>query len=142
MDKTEIGRLGEDLAVRALEAAGVRVIERNWRAGRRGEIDIIGAEGDGEGDGRILIVEVKTRTSAVCGSALEAVNARKLGRMRRLAGEWLAVRRAGGEGLAVGRASTAGPAIRAADVRFDMVAVDLSRGTDRPVVEWVKDLRP
>ncbi|MFE0776245.1 YraN family protein, partial [Streptomyces sp. NPDC058861] len=36
-----LGRYGEELAARRLTATGMRVLARNWRCGRTGEIDIV-----------------------------------------------------------------------------------------------------
>ncbi len=36
-----LGRYGEGLAARRLAAAGMTVLDRNWRCGRTGEIDIV-----------------------------------------------------------------------------------------------------
>lgn len=36
-----LGRYGEDVAVRTLTAAGMRILARNWRVGRVGEIDVV-----------------------------------------------------------------------------------------------------
>jgi putative endonuclease len=48
------GRLGENLAVTYLEELGYRILERNFRYSRIGEIDIIAQEGD-----EVVFVEVK-----------------------------------------------------------------------------------
>jgi putative endonuclease len=50
------GRQGEDEAVRFLENAGIRVIERNFRT-EGGEIDIIALDGE-----TIVFIEVKSWT--------------------------------------------------------------------------------
>lgn len=50
----KIGKLGEDIAVRFLEGAGYRIIERNVRR-VYGEIDIVAERG-----GEVSFVEVKT----------------------------------------------------------------------------------
>ena len=84
-----VGRYGEELAVRHLEAAGLLVLERNWRT-RHGEIDIVAHE-PGPAGGCLVFCEVKTRRSLVAGSPLDAVTPVKLARLRRLAGLWLAV---------------------------------------------------
>jgi putative endonuclease len=83
--RQELGALGEQVAVDHLLAAGLRVLQRNWRC-RYGELDVIAAEGDGT----VVFVEVKTRTGDGFGGLENAVTPRKLRRIRRLAGIWLA----------------------------------------------------
>jgi len=53
----ELGKWGEDVAVKFLRSKGFDIIERDWRSGHR-DIDIIALEGD-----IIHFVEVKTRSS-------------------------------------------------------------------------------
>lgn len=64
---------------------GLRILQRNWRC-RYGELDVIAAEGDDT----VVFVEVKTRTGEAYGGLEYAVTPRKLRRIRRLAGIWLA----------------------------------------------------
>jgi putative endonuclease len=82
--KDELGRAGEEHAVRFLQAGGLQVLDRNWRC-REGEIDVVAREGDA-----LVVVEVKTRSGRSHGSAMEAVGPVKLARLRRLACRWLA----------------------------------------------------
>ena len=84
MSGTTLGQQGEQLAADYLEAEGFSVLARNWRC-RHGEIDIVALDGD-----CLVVCEVKTRRSSVCGDALEAVTPAKLARLRRLAAAWLA----------------------------------------------------
>jgi len=79
-----IGRYGEDVAARLLVAHGMTVLARNWRCAV-GEIDIVARDGD-----TLVVCEVKTRSTLAYGSPLEAVDAAKAGRQRRLAARWLA----------------------------------------------------
>ena len=80
----DTGRLGEDLAADFLRQKGLRVLEKNVRT-HFGEIDMICR------DGRIIVfVEVKTRTSTVYGSPLEAVTRQKIKRLSRAALSYLA----------------------------------------------------
>ena len=51
---TDLGRLGESLAVGYLLQNNYIILERNWRF-QKAEIDIIAAK-----DAKIIIVEVKT----------------------------------------------------------------------------------
>lgn len=81
--RSTVGRYGEDVAARHLERAGMVVLERNWRCDL-GEVDIVARDGD-----ELVICEVKTRRGLDFGSPLEAVTARKLARLRRLAARWV-----------------------------------------------------
>lgn len=99
-----LGGRGEDAAAAWYEAHGYEVVARNWRAGRRGEIDVIAVLGK-----VCAVCEVKTRSSDAFGTAAEAVTPEKQRRLRRLAAAWLAARPAGAGWV---------------DVRFDVAAVD------------------
>lgn len=77
-----LGRWGEDLAVRHLERAGCRVLDRNWRSGRL-EIDLVVREGT-----TIAFVEVKTRRPGPQHPA-EAVDRRKRAHLRKAAASWI-----------------------------------------------------
>ncbi|GAA4171179.1 YraN family protein [Gryllotalpicola koreensis] len=83
-EKDVLGRSGEQLAARFLEAGGYLIVDRNWR-GTRGELDIIA-----ERDDTTVFVEVKTRSALTFGHPFEAITPRKLRALRRLAGEWCA----------------------------------------------------
>lgn len=80
----QVGQLGEDLAAEFVDSLGWRVLDRNWRT-RYGELDLIAADGTS-----LVIVEVKTRASAVYTDPVAAVTPAKLRRMRLLARQWLA----------------------------------------------------
>ncbi|GAA1522381.1 YraN family protein [Sphaerisporangium rubeum] len=79
----ELGKHGERLAVDFLTAAGLKILERNWRCDG-GEIDILASEGS-----VLVVVEVKTRSGRSHGTAFESVTRAKFGRLRALAGKWL-----------------------------------------------------
>ena len=84
--RADIGALGEQLAVEHLQAAGLRIVTRNWRC-RYGELDVIAAD---DAARVIVFVEVKTRTTDRFGGVAYAVTPDKVRRLRRLAGLWLA----------------------------------------------------
>lgn len=67
----------EQLAARYLEQKGMDVLELNYRC-RTGEIDIIARDG-----GYLVFVEVKYRKTKRAGYALEAIDSRKAGQVRR-----------------------------------------------------------
>lgn len=67
----------------ALVARGLRIVARNVRT-RFGELDLVARDRRG-----YLFVEVKTRRAGSFVAAAEAVDARKLARLRGLALAWL-----------------------------------------------------
>jgi putative endonuclease len=99
--RADLGKAGENRAVRELERRGYAICARRYRT-RFGEIDIIAKDGD-----VLVFVEVKARSSKACGAAADAVPAWK---QRRLAA--MALRYLGRSGRL--------------DVpcRFDVVAID------------------
>jgi putative endonuclease len=85
--KDAVGRHGEELAARHLEAAGLQILARNWRC-REGELDIVAR------DGSVLVfAEVKTRSSLAFGAPAEAVDRAKSARIRHLALRWIMAQR-------------------------------------------------
>jgi putative endonuclease len=80
-----LGRRGEQVAARLLEARGWRVVGRSFLA-RRGEIDLVARDGD-----RLVVVEVKTRSSDAFGTPAEAVGSRKRRALAAAAGEYRAL---------------------------------------------------
>ena len=98
--KQALGAYGEDVALRHLTEQGMLLLERNWRCAE-GELDLVLREG------RVLVVcEVKTRSSARCGTPHEAVGPEKVERLVRLAERWKAAR-----------------GVHPPEVRLDLVAV-------------------
>ena len=83
-NRQQIGAHGEALAAQFLEQSGYRILDRNWRAGRLGELDLVATQCD-----VIVAVEVKTRTTFTHGSPLEAVTPQKVRRLRQLLMHWL-----------------------------------------------------
>lgn len=79
-----LGRYGEDLAARRLAAAGMTVLERNWRCGRTGEIDIVARDGD-----VLVVCEVKTRRGGAFQHPMAAVTPQKARRLLALAARWI-----------------------------------------------------
>lgn len=86
LTRVQLGALGEALAVDHLTRAGLRVLQRNWRC-RYGELDVVACD---DATRTVVFVEVKTRTGDGYGGLAYAVTERKVRRLRRLAGLWLA----------------------------------------------------
>ena len=98
------GNLGEDIAVEYLLANGYRIIFRNFRYGKQGEIDIIAEFGD-----ILIFIEVKTRSSGNFGKAVEQISRRKLLLWRQAAEGYMYINRI------VGR-----------ECRLDLIAIDFA----------------
>ena len=81
-----MGRRGEALASRYLQAQGYQILETNYRA-LRGEIDIIARK-----RGEIVFVEVKSGRSQDFGPPLERVDLRKQRQIVKVALAWLQAR--------------------------------------------------
>jgi putative endonuclease len=84
-----VGAYGERVAARHLQDLGLVILDRNWRC-PDGEVDLILRDGDA-----LVFCEVKTRRTDTYGSPAEAVDARKVRKLRRLAATWLAGARLG-----------------------------------------------
>lgn len=98
--KQALGAYGEQVALRHLLEQGMVLLDRNWRC-KEGEIDLVLRDGPA-----LVVCEVKTRSSAECGSPHEAVGAVKLERLVRLAERWCDAR-----------------GVHPPEVRVDLVAV-------------------
>lgn len=72
MNKTALGKKGEEIAVKFLKTKGFKIVETNYRI-RGGEIDIVAIEQDA-----LVYVEVKTRTSNEFGYPEESITPRKI----------------------------------------------------------------
>ena len=113
--KDAVGRFGEDVAVRHLTGAGLRILDRNWRCAE-GELDIVAEDGD-----TLVFCEVKTRSGSGFGDPSEAVTAAKSARIRRLSLRWLAAHGIGWH-----------------DLRFDVVTVVRRPGAS-PLVRHLRN---
>jgi putative endonuclease len=114
---TVLGRAAEDQACRHLEAHGLRLLERNYRC-RAGEIDLVMLDGE-----TLVLVEVRSRSSADYGGAASSVGARKQQRFTRAARHLLLTRRE----------------YRRLAARFDVVAIDPDAGGGPPRLTWIRD---
>ena len=102
----DLGRSGEELAANFLRNAGLEVLSRNWRSGRR-ELDLVVLDGS-----VVDFVEVKTRRAGPQSPA-EAVGRAQRRRLRGAAEAWI----------------HAHPGV-GSEFRFDVVGIVIS--PDRP----------
>jgi putative endonuclease len=81
-----LGRYGERVAGRYLRRHGYKVLYRNFRAPRGGEVDIVCRDKSCD---TLAFIEVKTRRSLAFGAPAEAVNSAKQALITRGALAWL-----------------------------------------------------
>jgi len=114
-DAHALGRMAEEAACRFLLSRGLTLLERNFRH-RQLEIDLIMLEKT-----CIVFVEVRCRSSARYGSALESVDRRKQEKLIVAAQHYLQTR------------------ARAAkhSARFDVISV--TPDTHEANIEWIRD---
>jgi putative endonuclease len=112
--RKEAGDRGEELALRHLQAAGLKLLQRNYRC-RGGEIDLVMREG-----AVLVLVEVRYRRDSHFGGAAASVSGLKQQRLLRAAQHLLQNNRA----------------YRQQPARFDLVAIEGGSGTQ---LNWIKD---
>mgnify|MGYP001606524616 CR=1 FL=1 len=78
-----VGKWGEEKAVEYLRNKGYKIIARHWTH-RIGELDIVAAR-----SGRIIFVEVRTKTSLRYGTPEESIGWYKQNRLRRTANVYM-----------------------------------------------------
>jgi putative endonuclease len=113
-EKKELGKKGEEVALRFLKKKGYRIIEKNYVC-KMGEMDIIAKEKD-----TLAFVEVKTRTSMEFGPPQLAVNSSKQRQLSKVALNYLNEKR-----------------LNNVKARFDVVAILLR--PEKEEIELIKD---
>jgi putative endonuclease len=110
-DNKIFGDEGERLACDLLAEKGFDIIERNFRLGKMGEVDIIARD-----KGYLVFVEVKTRHNMEYGAPEYALTPIKINQVKKMASAYLAVK-----------------GIKEMDCRFDVVAI-LFRKNQTPLI--------
>jgi len=113
-EKKELGKKGEEVALRFLKKRGYRIIEKNYVC-KLGEMDIIAKEKD-----TLVFIEVKTRTSTAFGPPQLAVNASKQRQLSKVALNYLKEKH-----------------LEDVKARFDVVAILLGQKGEE--IELIKD---
>lgn len=115
-DRIWLGNYGERVAADWLKSQGCKILARNYRGPRKGEVDIIARDGK-----LLLFVEVKTRREGAKIRGLDAVGKGKQALIERGANSWL--KRLGTRDL---------------PWRFDVIEINVEEGK-KPRVHHVKD---
>jgi putative endonuclease len=111
-----LGDYGERVAADFLRTQRARILKRNFRAPRGGEVDIIARIGK-----LLLFVEVKTRHHSTTVRPLDAVDRRKQALIERGANAWLRKLRT-----------------RQLPWRFDVIEILVEEGK-KPTIRWICD---
>ena len=114
MEKKELGKKGEEKALRFLKKKGYHIIEKNYVC-KLGEMDIIAKEKD-----TLVFVEVKTRTTIEFGPPQLAVNSSKQRQLSKVALNYLKEKQ-----------------LEEVRARFDVVAILLEQKKEE--IELIKD---
>jgi putative endonuclease len=115
-DRIWLGNYGEQVATSWLRSQGCKILARNYRGPRKGEVDIIARDRK-----LLLFVEVKTRRLGSKIRGLDAVGKDKQALIERGANSWL--KRLGTRDL---------------PWRFDVIEVNVEDG-EKPQINHVKD---
>jgi putative endonuclease len=78
-ERQDLGKLGEELALRKIKSLGYKTIVQNYRC-PLGEVDLIARDGD-----CLVFIEIKTRKGRSLGYAKEAINSRKKRQLSKVA---------------------------------------------------------
>lgn len=82
--RRSLGQRAEDLVAERLREAGYTILDRNWRHGQHGELDLVARHG-----ATVVFVEVRARRGSLQ-EALDSVRTGKRARLIRLAQAYLA----------------------------------------------------
>ena len=113
LNKIELGKKGEEIALNFLKDEGFEIIEQNYRYGK-GEIDIIAKD---PSDNYLAFVEVKTRQNLDYGEPEYAITKNKQRQIRKMAELYLYDKE-----------------IEELDCRFDVIAI-LLEDIDKPSIK-------
>lgn len=115
-DRIWLGNYGEQVAADWLRSQGCKILARNYKSPRKGEVDIIARD-----RALLLFVEVKTRRKGAKVRGFDAVTKEKQALIERGANSWLKLLRT-----------------RQLPWRFDVIEVNVAHGTV-PEVNHIKD---
>lgn len=113
--KKSFGADGESASCTFLESNGFKIIDKNFYAGRSGEIDIIAVK-----DKLVVFAEVKTRSSEAYGGGIYSITESKKRKLKSSAKYYL----------------TKNPEYYSAEysIRFDLIIVK------NGMIEWIEDI--
>ncbi len=84
LNNRQLGSAKEDQASKYLENLGYKILDRNWRWGNRGELDIVALDPQRYGKEYLIFIEVKYRAKSM-DMSLQAVGYKKITQLKKLA---------------------------------------------------------
>lgn len=111
--KSQLGKIGEDIAENYLISKGYEILKRNYRYSH-GEIDLIAKIPNKD---FLIFVEVKTRNTLELGDPAYAINKKKISQLKKVAELYLYENE-----------------IKEIDCRFDVITV-LLNDQENPIIE-------
>ncbi|MDD7318179.1 MAG: YraN family protein [Prevotella sp.] len=114
-EHNELGKWGEEIAVRYLQERGYIIIERDWKS-RKKDIDIVAIE-----NGVYVFIEVKTRRNKLFGEPTNAVNHYKMQNLKLSISNYIMAHSLNNE------------------IRFDIITV-VGKIGEVPEIEHLKDV--
>lgn len=116
-EKQKLGKYGESLATVFLKKRGYKILARNFRAKKFGEIDIIAKEKK-----QIVFIEVKTKSSYHFGYPEEEFNYFKRKKLMKAINFWFLKQ----------RSKEIEEIFRQRNWRLDLITVDFSENSKKP----------
>lgn len=115
--KQIIGLYGEDAATLYLSSRGYEILDRNVKISYR-EIDIIAKKG-----GKTIFIEVKTRTGTAFGTAVDALNRKKIRLLKKAITDY-AIKNY----------------VNLSKIRLDFIAIDINKRRKKIKLKHYKDI--
>lgn len=83
-NKYSLGKAGEKIACEFILEKGFKILEKNYRFGKSGEIDIIAQKNE-----TIVFVEVKSRSNSTYGGPLYSISNKKKNTIKKVANHYI-----------------------------------------------------
>jgi len=116
MNKRELGKKGEEFAIKFLEKSGIKIIFHNYFT-KYGEIDLIGLENK-----TIIFIEVKFRNNINFGYPIESIDSKKIEKIKNAANDFIIKMN-----------------YKDYDFRFDVISLLNNEKNGRINVNWLKN---
>jgi putative endonuclease len=121
-NKHEVGNFWENIACEHLVSQDYEIIERNWRCGNFGELDIIAKKRIAQFEIILVVIEVKFRQDKSFAMPSEAVNRKKQYKIKKLTESYLFTHN-----------------LKDVNIRFDVIEIYWDACADRYILNHIKE---